>query len=63
MQPAEERAKLKGIAKKIMCPDHNFKYVFRCEYPTCESPFICGNLDCIDSHFHEDKATISRFHH
>lgn len=52
---------MKGIAKKIHCLEHRQKYVYKCEYPSCESPFICGIVDCIDSHIHEGKITMSKF--
>ena len=26
----EERSTLKGLAKKIRCPEHDFKFVYKC---------------------------------
>lgn len=61
IETIEERASMKGIAKKIRCPEHKQKYVFKCEHPNCESPFICASMDCIESHLHEAKIVMSKF--
>ena len=62
VEMADERANFKGMAKKIRCPEHDFKFVYRCDYPNCPSPFICSAFECIDAHAHEDnKLLMSRF--
>lgn len=61
IQSVQQRAHLKGIAKKIRCPQHRHKYTFKCEYTGCECPFICSSLECIESHLHENKITMTKF--
>lgn len=52
---------MNSLQKKIVCPNHQMKYLFRCEYSGCQFPFICGSTGCIEKHFHEERIIMSKF--
>lgn len=60
MEQSEEKQP-EGIMKKVQCPEHELQYMFKCEYPNCDAPFICSSLSCIDQHLHEGRIVMSKF--
>ena len=48
--------------KTIECNTHGQPIKYKCEQPGCPSPYLCAELDCIESHFHEEeRAVLGRF--
>lgn len=46
---------------KYICPNHMEKYLFRCEFEGCTSPYICPNGECLYDHFHTDHLILTKF--
>jgi hypothetical protein len=48
--------------KRIECNNHGNPIKYRCETENCNSPYLCGEEECINEHFHKDgKVVLSRF--
>jgi hypothetical protein len=48
--------------KRIECNNHGHPFKYHCENPACDSPYLCGEVDCIDEHFHDGgRLVLTRF--
>ena len=48
--------------KKVECNLHGNPIKFKCESPSCDSPYLCSDIDCLDHHFHhEGRLVLAKF--